>query len=253
MQHVETADSEIAIYARAEEHCRGPVKRPMALDFDKRVLCFDGWVAREQNVSIARQLQENGLFVVRSYGGDIPTTIALADLLRDRRATVVIYDYCIYACADYLFIASDKTFVSTDTVVAWRHLLGGPNDCPFVKAASDGGPKRLMMQACPHSPPEYASQYARMSQANDDFYATRKIDRGFERPPQSFAIRKILTNRFEGRGVYPNIFWTWNPRYYTNSIRTKVVYEAYPQSRAELDAIFAKLRFGPTYRVIYDP
>ncbi len=30
------------VYARAVEYCRGSVKRPMALDLDKRVLCFDG-------------------------------------------------------------------------------------------------------------------------------------------------------------------------------------------------------------------
>src|SRR5882724_3635182 len=33
-------DPEKAIYGRAVEHCRGNVKRPMALDLDKRVLCF---------------------------------------------------------------------------------------------------------------------------------------------------------------------------------------------------------------------
>ena len=35
-------------YARAAEYCRGDVKRPMALDFDGRILCFDGEISPGQ-------------------------------------------------------------------------------------------------------------------------------------------------------------------------------------------------------------
>src|SRR4051794_30929410 len=40
----EVSEAERGIYARAVEHCRGNANRPMALDLDKRVLCFDGQI-----------------------------------------------------------------------------------------------------------------------------------------------------------------------------------------------------------------
>jgi hypothetical protein len=56
---------------------------------------------------------------------------------------------------------------------------------------------------------------------------------------------------FEGTGVYPDVAWTWNPRYYARSLKTKITYEAYPSSQAEVDAMVSKLRLGQ--RVLYDP
>ncbi len=95
------------VYARAVEFCRAVVKRPMMLDLDKRILCFDGTISAEMNVSSASALEPNGLFVVRSPGGEIPNLYhALADLILDRYATVVVYDYCLSACASFLLIAS---------------------------------------------------------------------------------------------------------------------------------------------------
>ena len=85
---------------------------------------------------------------------------------------------------------------------------------------------------------------------NLKFYAGRAIDPRFDDPPESFTIRKILTAMFQETGKYPEVMWTWNPRYYANALRTKITYEAYPQSQDEVDALAARCRVG---RVIYDP
>jgi hypothetical protein len=53
---------DFGVYARAVEYCRGVVKRPLALDLDKRVLCFDGVILRETDVSLANALEPNGPF-----------------------------------------------------------------------------------------------------------------------------------------------------------------------------------------------
>lgn len=108
--HAEEAGSERAIYARAVEHCRGRVKRPMALDLDKRVLCFDGEILPEQNFALANSLAQGGLFVVRSFGGYAPPAAKLAEALRERDATIVVYDYCLSACASYLSFRIYKSF-----------------------------------------------------------------------------------------------------------------------------------------------
>ena len=93
----------------------------MALDLDKRVLCFDGDIVSGIDGSLAKALEPAGLFVVRSFGGGASTAMALADLIRDRRATVIVYDYCFSACASFLLIASDHAFVLKDSLVAWHH------------------------------------------------------------------------------------------------------------------------------------
>lgn len=249
LQTSRAQEPDFGIYARAVEYCRGVVKRPMALDLDKRVLCFDGQIFPEQKISLATGLEENGLFVVRSPGGDILAAIALADLLRDRRATVVVYDYCLSACASYLLVASTKAFVVRDTLVAWHYTID-PFWCPSLVMSRDSGPKRLEKSPCSDAPPEIQDGDKHRRYLNYSFYNGRTVDPLFDDPPQSFTIRKILRSLFDGTGRYPDVSWTWNPRHYASALKTKIIYEAYPDSQAEVDALVSK--FSLSY-VIYDP
>ena len=108
-------------YYRAVEYCRGDVSRPMALSPDGQILCFDGAVVRDMDVSLARSLNEGGLFVVRSPGGNEGPAIVLSDMIRERRGTVVAYDYCLSACAVFFLVASHQTFVVKGALVAWHY------------------------------------------------------------------------------------------------------------------------------------
>jgi hypothetical protein len=245
-------DSEKTNYARAVAYCRGDVKRPLALDFDKQILCLDGTISSEQDISLAKSLEEKGLFVVRSHGGDgdTATTVALANLLQDRRATVVVYDYCLLDCASFLLFASEEAFVLKNSLVAWRYA-NDPLWCPLLATAKDEGPKRLDIEPCSSAPPEYQEGYKRYQDFVRGFYAARGADPLVEWPPQSVFVRKILRGRFEGTGTVPNYYWTWNPRHIASAIRTKIVYEAYPQTQHELDAIAARISLR--IPVIYDP
>jgi hypothetical protein len=242
-------ETDFGVFARAVEYCRGDVQRPMALDLGKRVLCFDGVLSRELDVSFAGGLQQNGLFVVRSPGGDILSATTLADFLRDRNASVVIYDYCLSACASYLLMATNETFVIRDTLVAW-HYTADPRWCPSLKFAKDDGPKRLEKAPCPDAPSDIKEGDEYRRHLNYKFYSGRAVDPLFNDPPQSFAIRRIMRGLFEETGRYPEVFWTWNPRYYSRMLKTKIVYEAYPGSQTEVDALVARFR---TSSVIYDP
>lgn len=58
-----------------------------------------------------------------------------------------------------------------------------------------------------------------------------------------------MHSRYEERGFYSDILWTLNPRYYPQLFKTKITYEAYPQSQEEADEMRARLRLS----VIYDP
>jgi hypothetical protein len=239
--------TDFGTYARAVKYCRGDVQRPMALDPGGQILCFDGKLLPGDS-SFVQQLEPGGLVVVRGHGADAGASISLASAVRDRRAIVVVYDYCLDACASYLFVASAKTIVLKDALVAWRHLAIGSDRCAgFTK---DNVAPRLDVGLCPE--PLDARTEANARERSDElFYRERLVDPHFKFPPQSFVVRKTLKNLFDGTGAYPDVMWMWNPRHYAGTLKTKVEYEAYPKSQAEVDAI--ALRLGLVYRVIYDP
>lgn len=243
----ETFDKDI--YHLAAEYCRGTLPRPMALSTDRRILCFDGWIDEGMDLSSVRDLAEHGIFVVRSFGGDARTVIAISDLLRDRHATVAIYDYCLSACASYFFIASDQTYVLRDSLVAWRSAVSGLDDCTSLQAPREKGPRKIQSVPCPNISFESLAKHKAILSAAKHFYSERAVDPLSEPPPDSLHIRRTLANLYSETGASPNVAWTLNPRRDT-TFKTKVHYEAYPESQEEVDAMVARLHLG---RVIYDP
>lgn len=236
-----------ANYADALAFCAGSVTRPLALRDDKKVLCLDGLLFHEVEVAPALDIKPDGHFVVRGLGGDAVAMIKLAEILEARRATVVVRDYCFAACASYLLIASAEAIVPKNALVAWTNLKRGSNDCFKFLETNDRGAPRFVAGDCasPLHPPYGDPLYGRKLK----FYARRAR---IEEPPESVAVRRVLKRRFDETGKYPSeMFWTWNPRYYASALKTKVVYEAYPQSQDEVDALRAQLQLQ--YPVIYDP
>lgn len=241
----------VETYASAVEFCRRAVKRPMTVDLDRRVLCFDGEISRDLDFSPLGKLSPTGTFVVRSRGGDPYLAMELADFLRKWQVTVVVYDYCMSACASYLLVAGDETYVTRDTVVAWHHTTAPL--CAVLQDALDRGPRRLEKVACPEAAPEYGAALLRRKQLEQTFFASRVLDPLFEDPPQSIPIRRILKSMFEQTATYPDVLWTWNPRYSAVAFKTKITYEAYPGSQDEVDALMARHGYGSRRVVLYDP
>lgn len=239
-----------ASHADALAFCGGSVTRPFALRDDKKVLCFDGLLFHEADVEPALDLEPGGYFVVRGLGGDVGAMMKLADAIGARRATVVVRDYCLAACASYLLIASVEAVVPKNALVAWNNLRIGSNDCFRFLETKDRGAPRFVADDCKSSlhPPFGDPLFERKA----SFYARRLLVRPFEEAPASVAVRRALKRKFDETGRYPReMFWTWNPRYYASVLRTKVNHEAYPQSQAEVDALRERLQLQ--YPVIYDP
>ncbi len=227
LSRAQTSDVEKASYADALAYCRGDVPRPMALRSDKRVLCLDGRIRQVSDILLASGLEEGGLFVVRSHDGDIANTIALADMLLTREAIVIVNDYCLAVCANYLFVASLKTFVPKGALVAWINHPTGPDYCFGFHETRDRGAPRFQAKPCDF--PFVGGSTQELIRIRSNFRTVRMLS--FEEPPESIAVRRILKRRFDATGKYPDdVYWTWNPRYYASSMRTKVLYEAYPQS-----------------------
>ena len=245
---VRAQEADFTPYTRAAEYCRGDVARPMALSPDKRILCFDGYVSGHRNLVLVKELEQGGLFVVRSYGGEDIATMAIANLLRDRNAIVVVYDYCLSACANYLLVASAESFVLKNALVAWRPVGYGSGDCIGFVVAKDEGPPRLDVGKCPRVPTRIR-EGGKLYKLKEEFFQGRRISPLFEDPPQSSLVRRVLRRLFAKGNPY--VMWTWHPRFYASSVKTKIFYEAYPESQEEVDATAARLHLF--YRVIYDP
>jgi hypothetical protein len=58
-------------------------------------------------------------------------------------------------------------------------------------------------------------------------------------------------NSFRATGEYPVMLWTWNPRHHASAIKTRIVYQHYPESQEEVDMMVKRLAISR--RVIYDP
>lgn len=191
---------------RASDYCRSATARPIALSDDQAILCLDGLIERDTDLSPAKKLKEGGLFVVRSAGGHIASAIALADVLRERRAVVVVYDQCLSSCANYLLIASDRSYVLKGALVAW----------------------------------DYESSEILLAETG--FYKERMVDPYFEPPPDNRYLRKVVKSLYPDTHAYHHIGWTLHPRYFASLFKTMIVYESYPEGQVEVDEMVARLR-----------
>jgi hypothetical protein len=240
-------------YYRAVEYCRNNSfpGRVIALSLDRKILCFDGQISRDTDASLVEDLKQDGLFVVRSRGGNSGPAIAISDILRDRHATVVVYDYCNSACAVFFLIASYQTYVLKGALVTWHYAQSGdPGNpfCTFVTTPQDGGTKRLEQGPCQSGGER--GLYGIWPELTR-FFNERMVNPLSGVPPDSFYVRRIVRNLYAELGVYHDVLWTLHPRYYPRLFKAKIVYEAYPESQEEVDAMRDRLHWK--VRVIYDP
>jgi hypothetical protein len=199
------------------------------------------------DVYLAKDLKDDGLFVVRSPGGYMGPAVELDDIIRDRHATVVVHDYCFSACAGFLLIATDQTYVLKGTLVAW-HYPQGDELCTFVETPLGGGPKKLQRGPCRGGEQGYSGSPAMIW-----FLKDRAVNPSLSFPPDSLYVRQIVKGLYAETGVYHDVMWTLHPRYYPRLFKTKIVYEAYPESQEEVDEMLDRLHMRYSVRVIYDP
>lgn len=240
-------------YHRAVEYCRGTVARPFALSPDQTIFCFDGNVEKDASYSLLADLKDDGLFVVRSAGGDIASAVALSNLIVSRRATVVVYDYCLASCANYLLIASDQAYVLKGTLVAWDYESTDPAlpSCSrYASVRLPSGEFRLQRGSC-RPMPEKEADWRRVVLAQNRFFRQRVVDPLFEAPPDNRYLRKITKNLYADSFERHHLAWTLHPRYFAKLFKTKIVYEDYPHSQTEIDDMVSRLQLP--LKVIFDP
>lgn len=215
------------------------------LSEDQSLFCYDGLIRSDIKKDLVHDLKRRGLFVIRSVGGDVATAIDMANILKDKDATIVLYDYCLSSCANYLFVASSTTFVMKDTIVAWH---GGPpkNIAGCITSAQEReerGIKRLVMS----SPAGPVCDAVRRSIS---FFKDRDLDDRHIYFPQTqettYSFRLIARIDKSRR----NVFWMWNPIHHGNYFRGRIHYDGYPESQKKVDKIVSAAHLP--VRVIYD-
>lgn len=249
-------DLDTTRYHQAVEYCRGDVRRPAVLSTDRKIVCFDGPITFPFDAS---QLEEGGLFVVRSFEGVEMAALAISEMLLQRRATVVIYDYCLSVCSTYFFFASVRTYVMKGTLVAWHDGGNIYADCPEERLPN--GDRSRMPRFCVMARQQFYSR--RSNDAKSEFPSTGLHFRStspFFRPtrllfpPTSPHIDGVLYDMYAGTGVWPNVAWTLSPTS-LHPFKTRVHYEAYPTNQDEVDEmaerLHVSLRLG-FRKVIYD-
>lgn len=240
-------------YYRAVDYCRGVATRPVALSDDQSTLCLDGQVEKDMDLSSATKLTEGGFFVIRSAGGDVASAIALANILRERRATVVAYDQCLASCANYLLIASDRAYVTKGALVAWDYESSDPAfpSCSRFRMEKlpDGNFRRQRGSCWPM--PDDETRWRTIVSAQTKFFRERMVNPRFEPPPDNLYVRKIVKSLYPDSSTHHHIGWTLHPRYFAGLFKSRIVYEAYPEGQAEIDDMVAELHLQ--MRVIYDP
>ena len=187
----------------------------------------------------------------------------IATLLEEKKATVVIYDYCISACADFFFVAGARTYVLKDTIVAWHYGWREWSPCEDVGYGieyrnSDGAMRLSKGRICY----EYTEQHREVQKTFRSlaipFFARRIVDLqrfNWDRPPRSAHIATILRSKVRDAGTSPEVSWTWNPRYHKSTLRTEVFYEKYPESQDEVDALLQRFlgKHARNNSVLHDP
>jgi hypothetical protein len=251
------------VIASAVDFCRGyppiPMRRypdfgtpqPEGYSFhikdDKTVLCYDGVIFDNQNISVMNDLVEGGFFVIRGGAGMPTTALKMGNILKSKMATVVIRDYCVSACAAFIYIASDTTYVVRDSIVVWhaiRYQAPPCDDNAFLMSSTET--KELWMSFSPERRERNCKYLADLV----DFFKKRGSTLNSLFATQSPHIKKVTQSANDQGLDTTDQYWMWHPRYHQGVFNTKIIYESYPKSQDEVNEITR--RFGLP-KMLYDP
>ena len=237
-------------FSTAVARCR-EYPRQIQLSDDQMLLCFDGQIFKEQDEAPFRALKQHGLFVVRSNGGYPSAAIRLANILREKEAIILVYDYCLSACANFFLVASFETYVLKKTVVAW-HGSGTRTRCTVqgMEVSRKGQVRGRQWFPEGKVPPDL-TQACEVARLRDAFFQQRGISDNHLYEPQPVDIRKRFYLNIKQGGEGRGVFWMWHPRNYGDYFKIPITYEAYPDSQEEVDRILANA--GLRLQVFYDP
>jgi hypothetical protein len=234
----------------AVAYCRGHGGL-VKLNEDQTTLCFDGPIIDGQDDIPFHQLKQNGMFVVRSNGGYTLAAINLANILREKDARTVIYDYCLSACVNFFLVAASQAYVMRKTVIAWHGTFERAHCRGQVLEIVRKSGREYYRLPQGDSIPENIRKICQAHDLVEMFFKQRGIADRHVYEPQPEGIKKLFYLAMKQGGDGTNIAWMWNPRNYGEYFKIPIVYESYPASQAEVDQILADA--GLRVQIFYDP
>jgi hypothetical protein len=214
---------------------------------DNDVLCFDGRIRPSVPLDDIRKLNSGGTFVARSPGGNVIVAMLIADILKEKNATVVVHDYCLSACANAFLVASHQTHVAPGTIVAWHG--GGTINLPCPPA-----PEYLRQDVSAAKKQDHIESYEMYCLDPErfrTFYQRRGIKDDFARRPQTHYSRRMVAVMLREAYDKRAIFWMWHPKNFGSYFKSKIVFQSFPGSQEEVDGRLRRL--GLPMRAVYDP
>jgi hypothetical protein len=238
--------------SRAIEYCRH-FPLTYAFNDEHTVLCLDGTIPQNADLAFVQELKEHGTFVMRSGGGYPSEAMLLSNMLRAKDARVVLYDYCLSACANFVLIAN-RTYVAKDTIVAWH---GSNVPKTSLTDCQGSGLEQLRRDYVTHygeSAKDFPDQLCQLDALLRTFFKERGIDDEHTRmPPTHHTLKMVrLIASEKGESDHGGVYWMWNPKNYGDHFKSIVVFEAYPQSQDEVDSLARRLKLGAA-RFVFDP
>jgi hypothetical protein len=221
------------------------VQNAIKLSPDGDVLCFDGQI-KIVPLDEVRKLNNGGTFVARSHGGNIVVAMLIADILKEKNATVVLHGYCLSACANTFFVATHETHVARETVVAWHgdglRNLPCPPPAEYLMRDGDAEGKNRS---------ESYKLYCLDPQPLRTFYQRRGIKDDFTRQPQTRYSRQRLHAVQREAVNKRSIFWMWHPENFGSYFKSKITFMSFPRSQEQVNQWLKALRLA--IRIVYDP
>lgn len=92
----------------------------VSISDDGTAIFVDGFIDRKTAEQVRDKLKEgvvDSLFI-RSTGGEVEAGIELGEMVRDSKIDVIVKDYCISSCANYVFTAGASRVIGG--VVLWH-------------------------------------------------------------------------------------------------------------------------------------
>jgi len=232
------ARGEDDVIRSAVAYCAGYPQK-IHLSDDRKTLCFDSRINLDLDLDPFRRLDDGGLFVVRSPGGYFPPAIAMSDLLLAKNATVIIHGYCLSACANYVLVATNRTYVLKNAIVAWH---GGPRPA-YCNRLFKGDETAI----------NTLENYCDKVGSHGEFFTKRGIPGRIIYQPQTAYTRNMVKAYLAGAGDKRSIFWMWNPKNFPDPLKERITFEAYPASQYEVNDLLGMWRLSRGMRAVYDP
>jgi hypothetical protein len=95
-------------------------KPPFSIQRANDVVAYDGELLAEGLAALVRDEHGLRILMIRSGGGSIEVGMDFGEWVLARGLAVVVQDYCLSSCANYVFVAGHSKAVLRGGVVAWH-------------------------------------------------------------------------------------------------------------------------------------